>query len=181
MSVIKIFMAAIAGLFLGRFVLDKTETVPVVLVPDVPDVPDDDEEDEDRDLSDILFDSYSPIDTDDWEEIKRHQLKEDAERVALTREKFEAASNALEKSRKEALEKAMSGFEIISHETKRDERLIHHSAIVFSKDKPEVGKVSIKCGYHPLGYGIIGAFSIDKVDLEKDLWKVIWTTLSSCD
>lgn len=42
-----------------------------------------------------------------------------------------------------------------------------------------VNEVSMKAGYHPMGYGIYGSKSV--TELEPNKYLVAWTTGASCD
>lgn len=64
--------------------------------------------------------------------------------------------------------------------------LLHHKAIAVvedykKEDKAElVGEVSIKAGWHPLGYGIYGESSVVSNGVENE-YIVYWVTGTHCD
>lgn len=70
---------------------------------------------------------------------------------------------------------------IIDHIEKNEYVSILHEAIIsYDSDKePRIADISIACGYHPAGYGLIGKSSIEK--LEDGTYKAIWKTSNTCD
>lgn len=70
---------------------------------------------------------------------------------------------------------------VISHTKTKDYVRLHHEAIISydSTGAPGIGDISIACGYHPCGYGIIGPNSIEKQ--EDGTFKAAWTTSYTCD
>lgn len=93
---------------------------------------------------------------------------------------LKAASESLENTLKDK----RANYEkitVISHTRNKEYVKLHHEAIIKydSIVEPRIADISIACGYHPAGYGIIGTHSIEK--LEDGSYKATWTTSYTCD
>lgn len=79
----------------------------------------------------------------------------------------------------------MNIFNVRDHQIVRNGLLDHKATVTvenYTKERKEelVGAVSVKCGYHPLGYGIYGKSSVVSTG-GKDEYLVYWRTGTHCD
>lgn len=75
-------------------------------------------------------------------------------------------------------------IEVIKHE-KETVGLLHHKALIKVDDwngneEELVEQTSIKCNYHPAGYGIYGGYSVKQLE-NKKVFVVSWRTGNHCN
>jgi hypothetical protein len=79
---------------------------------------------------------------------------------------------------------------VLTHRRDRSQGLLAHTAVVEVEDyNPKTDKealveaVSIKVGYHPLGYGVYGLTTVApyKGDEKENRYYVCWRTGTHCD